>query len=95
MSKDIAAVTGLQREAYICKRAYELAASGYHIKPLTVVAALVREGYPDAPELLRIRPLREDLRKLCAASWRGVAAANDDDPEAALPPPEKLAPQAG
>jgi hypothetical protein len=78
-------VTGLQREAYICKRAYELAASGFHIRPLTVVNTLVEEGFPEAADLLRIRALRDDLRTICAETWRGVTAANDDDPDAAVP----------
>lgn len=63
---------GLKREAYICKRAYELARSGMHIEPLTVVSVLVREGYPEAADLLKIENFRRDLHVTCAQNWRGA-----------------------
>lgn len=65
-------VIGLQREAYICKRAYELASSGLHIEPLTVVSILVEEGFPEAVDLLKIEDIRRDLHVTCAQNWRGA-----------------------
>lgn len=59
-------------EAYICKRAYELARTGYHIEPITVVSFLVGEGYPEAADLLGIEELRRDLHIVCAQNWKGA-----------------------
>jgi hypothetical protein len=75
MSKDIRGekVPLRQRENHVYKRAYELAASGLHISPITVVSALVKEGYPEAADLLNSDIVRADLRQVCARHWRGAA----------------------
>lgn len=65
------------RQDYIYKRAYELAASGFHINSITVVTALVQEGYPEAAELLNSRLSRSDLRDVCARHWQGVTPSAD------------------
>lgn len=62
----------LRREAYICKRAYELASSGMHIEPITVISALVKEGYPEAADILKSDDIRGDLHVICAQSWKGA-----------------------
>jgi hypothetical protein len=65
----------LQREAYVCKRAYELGASGLHIEPLTVLSALIYEGFPEATDVLATESLRNDLHTLCAQAWNGRVAS--------------------
>ena len=60
------------RHEYINARAYELAASGQHIDCITIVSALVAEGYPEASEILNSDLIRSDLRRVCAQHWQGV-----------------------
>ena len=45
-------MTREKREDYIYSRAYELAATGLHLEPITIVSALIKEGYPEAAEVL-------------------------------------------
>jgi hypothetical protein len=65
-------VTRDKREDYIYSRAYELAATGLHLEPITIIAALIREGYPEAAEILDSPLVRNDLRQVCARNWPGV-----------------------
>jgi hypothetical protein len=67
-------VTREKREDYIYSRAYELAATGLHLEPITIVSALIKEGYPEAAEVLDNPLVRNDLRRVCARNWPGVAA---------------------
>jgi hypothetical protein len=77
-------VTREKREDYIYSRAYELAATGLHLEPITIIAALIREGYPEAAELLDSPLVRNDLRQVCARNWPGV---NPERPADAIGPP--------
>jgi hypothetical protein len=53
--------------AYICRRAAELAETGQCSGHLDVQTALVREGIPEAIEVLSQRPrLRDYLNEACA-----------------------------
>jgi lambda repressor-like predicted transcriptional regulator len=65
-------VTRDKREDYIYSRAYELAATGLHLEPITIIAALIKEGYPEAAELLDSPLIRNDLRQVCARNWPGA-----------------------
>jgi hypothetical protein len=58
-----------QREEYICHRAYQLAETGLHIDCITIVSALIEEGFHDAPEVLNSNLIRADLRQVCAKYW--------------------------
>lgn len=69
-----------QRQDHIYKRAYELAASGVHINPITIVSSLVNEGYPEAADLLNSDLVRSDLRDVCTRRWKGVGPANESAP---------------
>jgi hypothetical protein len=73
-------VTRDGREDYIYSRAYELAATGLHLEPITIIAALIREGYPEAAEVLASRLVRNDLRRVCARNWPGVDAERSAGP---------------
>lgn len=66
-----------KREELIYQRAYELAMSGFHINSITVVTALVQEGFPEAADLLNSEIARADLRDVCARHWRGVTNIPD------------------
>jgi hypothetical protein len=89
-------VTRDKREDYIYSRAYELAATGLHLEPITIISALIKEGYPEAAEILDNPLVRNDLRRVCARNWPGVAAEkpeSDAGPRAPRkrrrkPPPE-------
>jgi hypothetical protein len=72
------------RENYIYSRAYELAATGLHLEPITIIAALIREGYPEAAEILDSPLVRNDLRQVCARNWPG---ANPEGRADAIGPP--------
>jgi hypothetical protein len=61
------------RENQIYTRAYELAASGQHIDVITIVSALVQEGYDEAPDLLQGDIIRSDLRAVCRLHWHDPA----------------------
>jgi hypothetical protein len=52
-------------------RAFDLATSGKHISPLTIISQLVAEGYPEAEHLLSTELIFKDLRRLCLEHWRG------------------------
>lgn len=71
------AVQSRMSEELIYQRAYELAMSGFHINSITVVTALVQEGFPEAAELLNSELARSDLRDVCARHWRGVTIVPD------------------
>ncbi|WP_353644173.1 hypothetical protein [Mesorhizobium sp. WSM2239] len=73
-----------EREDYIYSRAYELAASGLHLEPITIIAALIKEGYPEAVEILESPLVRNDLRRVCARNWPGV---NPERPAGSIGPP--------
>ena len=73
-------VTRGKREDYIYSRAYELAATGLHLEPITIIAALVREGYPEASDVLASKLVRNDLRRVCARNWPGVDAEKTAGP---------------
>lgn len=62
-----------KRNEYVNRRAYELAASGTHISAITIVSALVNEGYPEAADILNTDLIRADLQSVCARHWKGVA----------------------
>ena len=68
-----------KREDYIYSRAYELAATGLHLEPITIIAALIKEGYPEAAELLDSPLIRNDLRQVCARNWPGVGPERPAD----------------
>ena len=61
-----------KRSDYIYSRAYELAASGHHLEPLTIISALIHEGLPEAADILDSPLIRNDLREVCARTWPGV-----------------------
>jgi hypothetical protein len=71
-----------QREEYICQRAYELAETGQHIDCITIVTALVAEGFAEAPEVLNSDLIRADLRQVCAKHWR---KSEDQETSPAMP----------
>jgi hypothetical protein len=52
------------RHEYVYRRAYELAASGSLNNSESIVLALVREGYPEARELLDSNIIRSDLQRI-------------------------------
>jgi hypothetical protein len=58
-----------KRADYIYSRAYELAASGLHLEPITIIAALVNEGYAEAAEILDSPLIRNDLQQVCNCNW--------------------------
>jgi hypothetical protein len=62
------------RDELIYRRAYELAASGFHINSITVVTALMQEGFSEAADLLNTELIRADIREVCSRHWRGVAS---------------------
>lgn len=72
MLMQVTGVVSARRQEQITKRAYELAASGVHISPITVVTALVEQGFPEAADILNNDLLRTDLRQVCAVSWKGA-----------------------
>ena len=55
----------------IHRRAYELAATGLHLEPITIVATLIRGGYPEADKILDNPLIRADLRLVCSRNWPG------------------------
>lgn len=61
-----------KRVDYIYSRAYQLAATGLHLEPITIIAALIKEGYPEAAKILDNPLVRNDLRQVCARNWPGV-----------------------
>ena len=69
-----------QRSEYIYRRAYELAASGLHLEPITIISALIGEGYPEAAEILDGALVRDDLRQLCVRHWPGVKIVTAEEP---------------
>ena len=73
------------RKEYIYSRAYELAASGHHLEPVTIVSTLITDGFPEAAELLDSPLLRNDLRQVCLRNWPGVPMVTGDDQAAAEP----------
>lgn len=70
-----------KRNEYVNRRAYELAMNGTHISAITIVSALVNEGYPEAADLLNTDLIRADLQNVCARHWKGVPV--DAEPPAA------------
>lgn len=76
------------REEYINRKAYSLAASGAHIDCITIVSALVDEGYPEAREFLDSDLIRSDLRRICRQHW---AAKGGKERPTSVPstPPEQ------
>lgn len=83
-----------KRIEYINQRAYDLAASGFHINPITVITALVQEGYPEAAELLNSAIIRADLRRVCVQHWRGVKTQIETPPPLAANNEARPLPQA-
>jgi hypothetical protein len=77
-------VTRDKREDYIYSRAYELAATGLHLEPITIIAALIKEGYPEAAELLDSPLIRNDLRQVCARNWRARIPKGRQTPSGGL-----------
>jgi hypothetical protein len=60
------------REEQIYHRAYDLAASGRYIEPITIISVLIAEGYADAAEVLDGLTIRNDLRQVCSLHWHGT-----------------------
>jgi hypothetical protein len=60
------------RQVYMRRRAFELAESGQHIDYLTIEAALINEGYPEARTYLDRNSIRDDLKVACDRA-RGIA----------------------
>lgn len=58
------------REEYVYRRAFDLAAGGEHISAITIVSALVDEGYPESSDLLSTVLIRADLNGACAKNWQ-------------------------
>jgi len=75
------------------RRARELAVSGVHINTLSIVPALVAEGYWNADEVLTEPLVRADLNAICAQHWRAPSTKVDvslaDEPE--VPSPDSSA----
>ena len=71
-----------KRSEYIYGRAYELAASGHHLEPLTIISALINEGFPEAAEILDSPLIRNDLREVCVRNWPGVPVIITEDSSA-------------
>ena len=84
-----------KRSDYIYSRAYELAASGHHLEPLTIISALIHEGLPEAAEILDSPLIRNDLREVCARNWPGVPVIiteeSSADAETGEAPPAEIA----
>lgn len=72
-----------KRSEYVSQRAYELAMSGTHISAITIVSALVNEGYPEAADILNADLIRADLQSVCVRYWKGVAV-DSEQPAAAV-----------
>jgi hypothetical protein len=51
-------------------RAYQLAAGGNHVDYQTIEPILIAEGFPEAPEWLRLEWARSDLKALCDLARR-------------------------
>ena len=54
-----------EKQAYVRRRAYELAESGTCTDYVTIEILLDREGYPEARDWLDDEYLRESLNKIC------------------------------
>ena len=63
------------RQVYMRRRAFELAESGDHIDYLTIEAALINEGYPEARTYLDRNSLRDDLKAACDRARRAAKNA--------------------
>lgn len=70
-----------KRTEYIYSRAYELAASGHHLEPITIISTIINEGYPEAEQILDSPLIRDDLRAVCVRNWPGVPLVEGDEPE--------------
>jgi hypothetical protein len=57
------------REEQIYHRAYDLAASGRYIEPITIISVLIAQGYAEAAEVLDGLTIRNDLRQVCFLHW--------------------------
>jgi hypothetical protein len=57
------------RTDYICSQAYELAASGLHLEPITIVSTLINQGYPEAAKVL---PNLRSFEMTCGRSARAI-----------------------
>jgi hypothetical protein len=66
------ALMGDKRKDDICIRAYELASSGCHVDPRTIVSALQDEGYSEAADVLNNAQICNDLRQVCRRNWAGL-----------------------
>lgn len=55
----------IEKQAYVMKRAYELASSGEHHNYLSIEHTITWEGYPEARHILDNGPLRDRLKKMC------------------------------
>jgi hypothetical protein len=83
-------VADKERTNRIYSRAYELAASGLHLEPITIISALIREGYPKAAEILGNPLVRDDLRQVCIRNWPGVRVIIGDDRTEKDRPPGRM-----
>ena len=54
-----------ERQAYVLRRAREIAATGHHIDYLTIQNALVSQGYDEARDWLKPNSLRGELEQIC------------------------------
>jgi hypothetical protein len=70
----------------IYRRAYELAATGLHLEPITIVATLIREGYAEADKILDNPLIRADLRLVCSRNWPGNVPVIVDAQELRIEP---------
>jgi hypothetical protein len=77
-----------ERAGYISSCAYQMAASGHHLEPITIISAFINEGYPEAEQMLDKPLIRDDLRAVCARNWPGVPLQIEDGPEAGSEPDE-------
>ena len=59
------AVSKEARQFYMARRSRQLAASGKHKDYLTIAAALVADGYPEARTYLGRESLRNTLKQIC------------------------------
>lgn len=61
-----------ERKDDIYTRAYELASSGCHVDPRTIISALKDEGYSEAADVLNSAQIYNDLRQVCRRNWAGL-----------------------
>ena len=62
---------GRTRDAYIYRRAFDLAQAGTHSDFTSIISALLEEGYTEAAETLNTDLIQTDLNTICKRHSRG------------------------